>query len=143
MQTIEKKFHFDAGHRLIGFNTEKESTLHGHTWYLNIVIETQQKLNEYKTILDTNNITTVIKPIIQHVDHSFIIWDKDPIAQDLKKLCKKHTLQKLLLVNFNPTLEGIAEYLYNEINNQFEDLPIQIYKVDLHCSKSLKTTYRP
>src|SRR6476659_350715 len=117
--TIEKTFRFDAGHRALGFKYKKEETIHGHTWYLRLVVETGGQLDSYKTIFDTNDLSVIVKPIIEEIDHSFIIWKEDPLYPSFVELCQEGRIRENVYeVDFNPTIEGLAEFLFKTVKSK-------------------------
>ncbi|MET7390615.1 6-pyruvoyl tetrahydropterin synthase family protein [Streptomyces sp. NPDC005529] len=142
--TIEKTFRFDAGHRALGFNYQKEETIHGHTWELRLVVEAPGGLDSKKTIFDTNDLAVIVKPIISELDHSFILWREDPIYQEFVALCKLAGIEKKLYpVDFNPTLEGIVEHLYCKVNSQLDLGGPVLARAELNCTATLRATYEP
>jgi 6-pyruvoyltetrahydropterin/6-carboxytetrahydropterin synthase len=141
--TVEKTFRFDAGHRALGFRHLKEETLHGHTWVLRLVIETSTELGPDKTIFDTNDLAAVVKPLIDRLDHSFILWSADPLYDGLVEVCKSGNIaEKLVCVDFNPTIEGLVEYLFHEVNECLElHNGAVLRRADLDCSATLRASY--
>ena len=112
--TIEKTFRFDAGHRCLGFDSSKEEALHGHSWVLRLVIEATEALDENKTIFDTNEVSRLVKPMIEQIDH------------------------KLYRVDFNPTVEGLVEYFFREIRRR---LPLEravLRRAELDATPTLR-----
>ncbi|MFJ9752907.1 6-pyruvoyl trahydropterin synthase family protein [Streptomyces chartreusis] len=140
--TIEKTFRFDAGHRALGFNYKKEETIHGHTWRLTVTVMATHDLGDNKTIFDTNDLAVVVKPIIDQVDHSFIIWTQDPLYPGLRELCSSADIDdKIMPVDFNPTLEGLAEYFYKAISDGLKADKTLVRRVRLECATTLSATH--
>ena len=140
--TIEKTFRFDAGHRCLGFEAGKEAALHGHTWGLRVVVEATAALDEYKTIFDTNELSMIMKPIIKKLDHSFLLWDQDPICERMAEMCKFANISECLyLVPFNPTVEGLAEYLFFKIRESLPSMNAIVSRVDLDATATLRASY--
>ncbi|KZS83663.1 6-pyruvoyl trahydropterin synthase family protein [Mycobacterium persicum] len=140
--TIEKTFRFDAGHRSLGFNYKKEETIHGHTWQLRLVLEYGDQLDDMKTVFDTNELAVIVEPIINDLDHSFIIWDQDPIYDDFLKVCElADVADKVYTVDFNPTIEGLVEHIYQRVNSQLRLSGCVLRRVELQCASTLKASY--
>ena len=140
--TIEKTFRFDAGHRALGFHDHKEETLHGHTFSLRLVIEATQALDVYKTIFDTNDLARVVKPLISQLDHSFILWDKDPIREQMEAICVSEKIaDKLIIVDFNPTIEGLVEYIFTRVNEGLQLESAVLKRADLDATATLRASY--
>ena len=141
--TIEKTFRFDAGHRALGFRDRKEEALHGHTWVLRLVIETADALGPEKTLLDTNHLARVVKPIVDGLDHSFIVWSEDPLADRLAALCREADIEdRLVRVDFNPTIEGLCEHLFKTIKARLGDAGAMLARAELDATATLRATYR-
>lgn len=140
--TIEKTFRFDAGHRCLGFKNAKESTLHGHTWHLRLVIETASELDPFKTIFDTNDLARIVKPMVDRFDHAFIVWSEDPLADRLVALAKDGGFaDKFLCVDFNPTVEGLVEHFFKVVKAQLPPMRAVLKRADLDATATLRATY--
>jgi 6-pyruvoyltetrahydropterin/6-carboxytetrahydropterin synthase len=140
--SIEKTFRFDAGHRALGFKDRKEETLHGHTWHLRVVIESREELGPQKTLFDTNALSRIVKPIIEQVDHSFVIWSEDPLYERLAEICRLGNIaDKLYRVDFNPTAEGIVEYLFNTVNERLCGQAVTLKRADLDATPTIRASY--
>jgi 6-pyruvoyltetrahydropterin/6-carboxytetrahydropterin synthase len=140
--TIEKTFRFDAGHRCLGFASSKEETLHGHSWVLRLVIEATAPVDSYKTIFDTNQLARIVKPMIEQIDHSFIVWTEDPLYERLAEMCKFAKIDhKLYHVDFNPTVEGLVEHFFREIEQRLPLREAVLRRADLDASATLRASY--
>jgi 6-pyruvoyltetrahydropterin/6-carboxytetrahydropterin synthase len=116
---IRKEFVFDAGHRV--WNQElniidgctfenKCRNIHGHTYKI-IVELTNEDLNDYGVVMDFTHVKYYMKPLIDALDHSFIVDKNDPLFEDIKQITEKMNL-KLFIVDFVPTAENLAKYVY-------------------------------
>ena len=140
--SIEKTFRFDAGHRALGFTDHKEETLHGHTWHLRVVIESAEPLGPQKTLFDTNALSRAVKPIIERLDHSFIIWSEDPLYEQLAEICRVGDIaDKLYRVDFNPTAEGIVEYLFKMVNERLAGQAVMLTRAELDATPTIRASY--
>jgi 6-pyruvoyltetrahydropterin/6-carboxytetrahydropterin synthase len=140
--TIEKTFRFDAGHRCLGFASSKEEALHGHSWVLRLVIEATGSLDSHKTIFDTNELARIVKPMIDQVDHSFIVWTEDPIYERLAEMCKFAKIDhKLYRVDFNPTVEGLVEYFFGAVQQRLPLHRAVLRRAELDASATLRASY--
>ena len=137
-QAISKKFHFDAGHRILGLKHGKEDTMHGHTWVLEVKL-----INETANVFDTNILKELVLPIIDRLDHSYILWEEDPLINDFKSIAKKGGFEeKIIIINENPTLEGVLRYLYTEITKllNIDECEFKLH-LKLSISKTLSAEY--
>ena len=140
--SIEKTFRFEAGHRALGFKDRKEETLHGHTWHLRVIIETGGDLGAQKTLFDTNALSRAVKPLIEELDHSFIIWSEDPLYGRLLEICELGDIaDKLYRVDFNPTAEGIVEYLFEKVNERLAGQAVALQRAELDATPTIRAAY--
>lgn len=137
-RTIECSFLFDIAHRITGLDVEREKALHGHGLTLIVIIEAD-KLDEYNMIIDRNEIIKKLNPLIEKLDHSCILWKKDSLADDIIAISKKHGFEtKIILINNNPTVEGLSDYLFKEVKERLQ-IKNKI-KIVLKVSESLQVS---
>lgn len=107
---IAKEFKWEMGHRLT-FHQGKCKNLHGHSY--RCMIELSGQPDQNGMLLDYYDLKKIVDPIIDKLDHSFMVYEKDSELIDL--------LDKLgsnkVIVNFESTAENICFYLLDEIKN--------------------------
>lgn len=91
---------FETAHRQYG-DMSKCGYLHGHNWKADIRI-TAGKVGPLGYIVDFKE----VKEAIREMDHKILIYDGDPLTDDLMK----HK-QKLYRMNSNPTCENISQHI--------------------------------
>jgi len=105
---IAKEFKWEMGHRLT-FHQGKCKNLHGHSY--RCMIELSGKPDENGMLLDYYDLKKIIDPIIEKLDHSFMVYEKDfELIDVLDKLNSNK-----VVVDFESTAENICTYLLNEI----------------------------
>jgi 6-pyruvoyltetrahydropterin/6-carboxytetrahydropterin synthase len=105
---IAKEFHWEMGHRL-SFYKGKCKNLHGHSYKLLVELTGSEDSNGL--LMDYYDLAKLISPIIEKIDHCFMVSSKDTILIDaLKKLDSK-----TVIVYFESTAENICKYILNEI----------------------------
>lgn len=117
---VAKEFKWEMGHRLPEhFGNCKN--IHGHSYKM--IVEFEGELNNDEMIIDFYDIDRIIKPLIERLDHAFMVNknDKD-VIEFLDKIKSKK-----LIVDFNSTVENICSYVLKEIK-KFE-LPENISSV--------------
>ncbi len=115
-----KKIEFDAAHRIIGHDGGCQM-VHGHRYaveftfasedlnHMGMVIDFKEIKNRFKTWIDTN------------WDHNIILHKDDKILGDM---IQGYTGQKVFYLDYNPTSENIAYYLFDSVLKEaFRDLP--------------------
>lgn len=105
---IAKEFRWEMGHRLPEhFGVCKN--IHGHSYKL--VVEFEGELDKNQMVIDYYDVETIINPLIEKLDHSFMVNKEDKIVLEfLEKMNSKK-----VVVDFNSTAENICSYLLNEI----------------------------
>jgi len=105
---IAKEFHWEMGHRLpehFGLC----SNIHGHSYKM--IVEFEGELNEQEMIIDFYDVEKIINPIIEKLDHSFMVKDDDELVIEfLNKINSKKAV-----VGFAATVENICNYIVDKI----------------------------
>ena len=105
---IAKEFHWEMGHRLPEhFGLCKN--IHGHSYKM--IVEFEGELDEQGMVIDFYDVEKIIAPIIDELDHAFMVKDDDVIALNfLEKLNSKK-----IVVSFESTVENICKYISDQI----------------------------
>jgi len=110
---VAKEFKWEMGHRL-PFHSGKCKNLHGHSYKL--IIEFEGEEDEYGMVIDYYEISRIIKPIIEKLDHSVMVYEKDEsLIAALKALNSRMTV-----VPFHTTAENICKYFIKEVSNSLK-----------------------
>lgn len=105
---IAKEFRWEMGHRLT-FHEGLCINIHGHSYKM--LVEVGGDLDSNGMIIDYYDLKKVIGPIIEELDHSFMVKASDEIVIEfLQKMNSKH-----VVVNFESTAENIANYMLEKI----------------------------
>ena len=99
MYRLRIESHFDAAHKLIGYEG-KCAELHGHTWKVEVFV-VGEKLNNIGILVDFNILKEKLSRIIERLDHKSL--------NQLKEIG-------------NPTCENLSKYIFETL----KDLPKQI-----------------
>lgn len=119
---IAKEFKWEMGHRLPEhFGNCKN--IHGHSYKM--IVEFEGELNKDGMIIDFYDIDRIIKPLVEKLDHAFMVnkIDKD-VIEFLDKIKSKK-----MVVDFNSTVENICRFVLDEIRKF--NLPKNIYSVSV------------
>ena len=106
---VIKKYHFYAAHRNEYLKT-KCSSLHGHTYYVKVVISNNQ-INKGGITILFEDIDNLIDPIIESFDHSTLINSAD--TELLNALTPLN--MKLKVFDFPTSAENISRVLFENI----------------------------
>lgn len=129
MQTAAKvqaeRYHdISCGHVVYG-HENKCRHMHGHNYRIHFTIEGDT--DSIGRVLDFGVIKSKLCMWLEdNWDHKFLIWDKHPMAHDLKALDD----QGVLHVPFNPTAENMALHLLHLVGpEQLKDTGAFLTKV--------------
>ena len=117
---IAKEFNLEMGHRLM-FHQGKCKNLHGHSY--KCMIELRGEPDNNGMIMDYYDLNKMVNPIIDELDHSFMVFKNDvEVIDALDKLDSRK-----VVVDFETTAENICGYLLDRI--KLKSLPSNIKSV--------------
>lgn len=127
---IAKEFTWEMGHRL-PFHEGKCRNLHGHSYKCMIELGGEPDMNGM--VLDYYDMKKVIEPILDELDHSFMVFNGDKeLIEVLDKLNSKK-----VVVNFQTTAENICIYLLEKIKSS--DMPTNIRSLKVRVLETENT----
>jgi 6-pyruvoyltetrahydropterin/6-carboxytetrahydropterin synthase len=118
--SIKKTIEIAGAHKLcLDYNSPCKN-LHGHNWFITVEVSSN-KLDQNGMILDFKYLKTLLEnTIISKLDH-----------QNLNEV-----------LDFNPTAEQIAQWILNELNEEFLGTALQCTCVEVQESRDNVATYR-
>jgi len=136
MRTIKVSRYHDisCGHRVVG-HEGKCRFLHGHNYRIHFHCSANN-LDSVGRVVDFSVIKSQLCQWLEdNWDHRMLIWDQDPLRDDLARID-----QSIVLVAFNPTAENMAEYLLSQVCPEVLPLRVTCFQVDIEetrkCSAS-------
>jgi 6-pyruvoyltetrahydropterin/6-carboxytetrahydropterin synthase len=119
---IVKIIQWDMGHRVMNHRSVCKG-LHGHRYKAEICVEgdlvNESGASEEGMVIDFADIKRIANSFIHDkLDHAFMVWDKDVELLDFFKTSEGH---KPVIVPFTSTAENVAEYIFKELDGQFND----------------------
>lgn len=127
---IAKDFYWEMSHRL-PYHEGPCRNIHGHSYKVRIEVAGEPR--DDGMILDYYDLKILFLPIIEMLDHSFVVDKGDTIMIDFLKenKLKYHIIEKFT------TAEHLAEYIYNLINPELRrkyphisEMTIRLYETD-------------
>ena len=107
---IAKDFRWEMAHRL-QCHKGKCFNLHGHSYKLQV--EFEGKVDENTgMVLDYFVVKDIVAPLVDKLDHTVIIWEKDKIL--LEKISELNSAH--VVVPFETTAENLTKYFLEEIS---------------------------
>jgi 6-pyruvoyltetrahydropterin/6-carboxytetrahydropterin synthase len=123
---IAKEFRWEMGHRLPEhFGLCKN--IHGHSYKM--LVEFDGELDKNGMIIDYYEVEKIINPIIEKIDHAFMVNRDDKKVLDfLEKMNSKK-----VVVDFQSTAENICLYLLNEVKKSLmpenvNEIKVRVYE---------------
>lgn len=119
---VAKEFKWEMGHRL-QFHKVRCKNLHGHSY--RAIVKLEGELNHNGMVIDFYDLTQIVNPLIDELDHSFLCDRADSeLIETLKKLNSK-----IVIIDSSTTAENIAKYLTEKILKT--NLPKNISRVSV------------
>ena len=119
---IVKVIQWDMGHRVMNHRSVCKG-LHGHRYKAEICLSgdivSQEGVSEEGMVVDFSDIKRIShEEVLNKLDHAFMVWEKDT---DLIEYMQKTDDHKIVIVPFTPTAENVAKYIFDILNDKFED----------------------
>ena len=136
---IAKEFVWEMSHRL-PYHEGNCKNIHGHSY--NMLVEFDGELDKQGMIIDYYDVEKIINPIIEKLDHAFMVNRDDKIVLEfLEKMNSKK-----VIVDFQSTAENICLYLLNEIEKaslpeNVNEIKVRVYETS-HDYAEEKLTLR-
>lgn len=128
---ISKDFRWEMAHRL-QCHKGKCFNLHGHSYKLQVEFEGKVDVNT-GMVLDYFEVKDIVAPIVDELDHTVIIWEKDSILiEKISELNSNH-----VIVPFETTAENLVEYFLDKIIKA--KLPKEIIKIKVRVCETENT----
>ena len=125
---IAKEFHWEMGHRLPE-HFGKCKNIHGHSYKM--IVELEGSLDENGMIMDYFDLKKIVKPVIEEMDHAFMVYEKD---KEIIKFLESVNSKKII-VGFQSTVENICKYILTQIQKQ--SLPSNVNKLKVRIFESV------
>lgn len=136
---IERYHDFCMGHRVFGHES-KCAHVHGHNYRVHITA-TAPKLDHLGRVLDFSELKRVCCEWVEtNIDHKFMVFEQDA---ELKEFLISTDPDGTYVVDFNPTAENIAEYLFCKFNDELVDFgtKVRVTKIRLEETRKCSATY--
>jgi 6-pyruvoyltetrahydropterin/6-carboxytetrahydropterin synthase len=134
---IAKEFRWEMGHRLPEhFGLCKN--IHGHSYKM--IVEFEGELDKNQMVIDYYDVEKIINPVIEKLDHSFMVNKNDKIVLEL--LDKMNS--KKVVVDFNSTVENICTFLLSKIKgsslpSNISSITVRVYETQFdYAEENLK-----
>lgn len=136
--SAERYHDFSMGHKVTGHES-KCAHLHGHNYRCHFSVKSVNGLDKVGRVIDFSVIKTKLCQWLEdNWDHKFLIFKDDRMAKKLKAMDPKG----VVIVNFNPTAENMADHLLFVISvKQLKDTGCIVTKIVLEETRKCSVTY--
>jgi 6-pyruvoyltetrahydropterin/6-carboxytetrahydropterin synthase len=124
---IAKEFSWEMGHRLPE-HFGKCKNIHGHSYKM--IVELEGDVDKNGMVLDYFELKKIINPIVEELDHAFLVYKDDHEVLDFLTKIKS----KKIVVDFQSTVENICSYFLTKIKNY--NLPANIRSVKVRICET-------
>ena len=126
-----------AGHRVVKHES-KCRHLHGHNYRVHFHV-TADELDSLGRVMDFGVIKSKLCMWLEaNWDHKMLIWEEDPMLRVLEE----NFPGDIVVVDFNPTAEQMAEYLVEVIGpHQLKDTGCKLRKVVIEETRKCSASY--
>ena len=132
MYTVRTEECFDSAHFLAGYD-RKCKNIHGHRW--RVVLEvSKENLDDGGMVIDFTDLKHELKNFADTLDHAFII-EKGSLRYETHKALLEDDF-KIVEVDFRPTAENFAKYIFDEFKNKGYDVrAVEVYETPKNCAR--------
>ena len=132
MYTVRTEECFDSAHFLAGYDG-KCKNIHGHRW--RVVLEVlKENLDDGGMVIDFTDLKHELKNFADTLDHAFII-EKGSLRYETHKALLEDDF-KIVEVDFRPTAENFAKYIFDEFKNKGYDVrAVEVYETPKNCAR--------
>ena len=132
MYTVRTEECFDSAHFLAGYDG-KCKNIHGHR--LRVVLEvSKENLDDGGMVIDFTDLKHELKNFADTLDHAFII-EKGSLRYETHKALLEDDF-KIVEVDFRPTAENFAKYIFDEFKNKGYDVrAVEVYETPKNCAR--------
>ena len=132
MYTVRTEECFDSAHFLAGYDG-KCKNIHGHRW--RVVLEvSKENLDDGGLVIDFTDLKHELKNFADTLDHAFII-EKGSLRYETHKALLEDDF-KIVEVDFRPTAENFAKYIFDEFKNKGYDVrAVEVYETPKNCAR--------
>lgn len=139
MITVTRYHDFCYGHRVVDHES-KCKHLHGHNGRIHFTIRANDnELDDIGRVVDFSVIKQKLCTWIEDViDHSTLIWSKDPLLQSLRDLDRDGIFE----VPFNPTAENICRWFVEDVGPRLlKGTGCELIECTLEETRKCKATF--
>lgn len=139
--TVKKEFRWEMGHRLPYHETCRN--VHGHSYRMEVAVTGEP--DESGMVVDFGDISMAVRPILELLDHSFMVDPWDALMGDFLEQSNLKTTK----VSFYSTAENIAAWILEQLthpllqNARLSELRVTVDETSTSSATVVATRARP
>lgn len=115
---------FEMAHRCIGFGYGEDS-IHGHTWTLTTHVRSSDPYDMHALQVEFDRAKEIVQTNVADIfDRSFMVAEQDDLYDFYQQL--KANDHNIYMMNFVPTAQNIANYLFTELEGLFREAGLHL-----------------
>jgi 6-pyruvoyl tetrahydropterin synthase/QueD family protein len=134
---IQRDYFFSAAHRIEGH--PKCGRLHGHNY--KVVVMLHGLVGPNGMVLDYNELDKVVKPLIDKVDHRYLVSDSNKAAGDEYAVVAALRGDDVQLRTPASTAECIAMWFFDRLSLAFQNMPFVVASVQVDETEKSSALY--
>lgn len=143
--TISKEIGIDMGHRVPNHKS-KCCNPHGHRYKFEVGVNGELIKKEGDSsegmVIDFGDLKQVMMEVIDgELDHGFMVYENDTLLIDFFKTLQDDNY-KVIIVDFIPTVENIAKYVYEKMKEKLEAFSIELEYIKVWETPTSVATYK-
>ena len=117
---VEILHNFETAHRLADSNAPyKCRSIHGHSWHVTLRLSSR-KLDNLGMMIEFGKLKKAWRAYLDdNLDHYLLLRHDDPVAKAIFSVLPD---SRILLLDFSPTTENLARFLFNEASEMLDEL---------------------
>ena len=139
MYYLKRHFTFAGGHRL-SKHEGRCFSIHGHNYDVWVTVKSP-KLNKNDMVMDFADLKKHVDPLIDEFDHCLVVNKCD---EDLIDPIAKKGMRVMVIGNYDPTAEKMAEEIFKSLQNIFVRTynDIRVHEVEVFENVKSSAVYR-
>lgn len=133
--TISRDYEFSAAHRIE--NHPKCGRLHGHNY--KVIVKLTSTVDKSGMVLDYAELDRIVKPILEELDHRYMISETNANADDPYLLTAVGRGDAVLLHILATTAECLCKYIAEQVIDSVGFRHLQSYRVGVKVWETSKS----
>ncbi len=147
----KENFKFSGAH-FTTFSADQAERLHGHNYYVEVSLKGKNSSLNHGMIVDLQVPKEMVKSCCDEMDEKVLIAKNNPFTKikdsndnlEVSFSKKLYSFPKddcFILPSENVTIEELAKYISDKLENSFKDLPLSSYEVRVYETRGQSSSF--